>query len=56
MYLLILCGPVMPCDNTDLGQHWIRQWYVVGGHKAIAEDNVELSLVRSPRFPKGRRV
>ena len=33
------CGPVMPYDDEDLGQHWLRQWLVAWWHPAITRNN-----------------
>ena len=34
---LIHCGLVTPNGVTDLGQHWLRYWFVVWWHKPITE-------------------
>ena len=41
------CGLVTPYGNRDLGQHWIRQWFVAWWHQAIIWTNVDWSSVKS---------
>ena len=36
-------GLVMPYGDTDLGQHWLRQWFVVWQYQGITSANVGLS-------------
>ena len=38
-------GLVTPYGNTDLGQHWLRQWLIAWQHLAITWTNVDLSSV-----------
>ena len=33
--------------DTDLGQHWLRQWLVAWRHQAITWTSFDLSSVRS---------
>ena len=40
-------GLVTPYVDTDLGQHWLRQWLVAWGHQTITWTNLDLSSVRS---------
>ena len=35
-----------PYGDSDLGQHWLRQWLVAWRHQAITWTNVDLSSVR----------
>ena len=41
------CGLVTPYGNRDLGQHWLRWWFVAWRHQAITRTNVDLSSVTS---------
>ena len=34
---------IRPHSNTNLGQHWLRQWFIARSHKAITWTNVDLS-------------
>ena len=36
----------MPYGNIDLGQHWLRQWFVAWWQQAIAWANADLSSKR----------
>ena len=36
-------GLVTPYGDSDLGQHWLRQWLVAWWHQAITWTNVDLS-------------
>ena len=45
--IYIHCGLVTPYVNTDLGQHWLRQWLGAVRHQAITWTNVDFSSVRS---------
>ena len=38
---------MMPYGDTDLGQHWLRWWFVAWRHQAITSTSVDLSSVRS---------
>ena len=40
------CGLVTPYGDTELGQHWLRQWLGAWRHQAITWTNVDLSWVR----------
>ena len=36
---------MIPHGNTNMGQHWLRQWLVAWWHKAITWANVDVSSV-----------
>ena len=38
---------MMPYGDTDLGQHWLRQWLVAWRNRAITWTNVDWSSVKS---------
>ena len=40
------CGLVMPYGDIELGQHWIRWWFLAWQHQTITWTNVDLSSVR----------
>ena len=37
---------ILTYDNTDLGQHWLRLWFVAWWHQAITSTNAEFSSAR----------
>ena len=47
MVELTHCGLLTPYGDIDLGQHWIRYWFVAWRHQAITWTNVDFSSVRS---------
>ena len=46
---LLSVGPLehnslRPCDDIELGQHWLRKWLVAYRHQAITWTNVRLTI------------
>ena len=44
------CGMVMPYGDIELGQHWLRAWFVAWWHQAITWTNVDWPSVSSTDY------